>query len=144
MGYMKNDQEIAERIRELRGDMTQEELAARAGVSTLTVSNIERAVNSPTVTTLNALAGALKVSVMSFFAGDRDAMDAFIKRKLQQGPDSHDLGMAILDFARAAPEVRALASAILSADTSRLDGFEYSDGVRDALEALLKSLKQDR
>lgn len=130
---------IPERLRELRGEMTQADLAAVSGVSLNTIQNVE-AGKSPTVTTLNALAGALKVSVMSFFAGDRAAMDAFIKHQLRNGPNSHEISMSILFFARSPALDRGLAMSILTKDTSHLDGVECAPDVLQKLEALIASL----
>ncbi len=48
-------------------DMTQEQLAETAGVSTDLISNIERGINAPSFRTLEKLAGALNVSVIELF-----------------------------------------------------------------------------
>jgi transcriptional regulator with XRE-family HTH domain len=57
-------------IREERG-LSQRELAQRAGVSTNAISLIERDENSPSVSTLQNLAGALNVR-MSYFFDDHE------------------------------------------------------------------------
>lgn len=55
------------RVREERG-WSGHRLARRAGVSATTVSRIERGELSPTLRTLEQLAGAMDVSVASFFS----------------------------------------------------------------------------
>lgn len=58
------------RLRQQRG-LTQEELAARAGINRNYVGMIEREENSPTVDKLESLAIALDVDVTEFFAAVR-------------------------------------------------------------------------
>jgi len=50
--------------------LTQEELAGLAGVSTYTVSRLERDENVPTLATLTRLARALDADPQSLLAGD--------------------------------------------------------------------------
>ena len=57
-------------IREERG-LSQRELAQRAGISTNAISLIERDENSPSVSTLQNLAGALNIR-MSYFFDDHE------------------------------------------------------------------------
>ena len=54
---------VAQNLRRLRQDrgLTQEELAGQAGLNRNYVGMVERAENSPTVDTLEALAKALKI-----------------------------------------------------------------------------------
>ena len=54
---------IAARVKKLRGDMAQEKLAAKAGVSTATVNHIENAEANPTLDVLTRIAEALGVNV---------------------------------------------------------------------------------
>ena len=53
-------------IREERG-LTQSELASHSGISRATIQNVESGKQSPTVETLDALAGALGVPIGTFF-----------------------------------------------------------------------------
>ncbi len=59
------DLQLAAIVRELREDreMSQEELAGDAGISTAALSRIETAVSNPTWTTVRRLAGALDISL---------------------------------------------------------------------------------
>lgn len=61
--------DIGARLRSLRKEsrFTLAELAGRAGVSTSLVSQAERNLLSPSVTTLNALSGALGITMAKFF-----------------------------------------------------------------------------
>ena len=60
---------LGERLRRLRSErhLSQRELAKLAGISTNSVSLIERDEISPSVSTLQSLAGALKIKVSYFF-----------------------------------------------------------------------------
>jgi transcriptional regulator with XRE-family HTH domain len=66
MGQMSKVAENVRRIREGLG-MTQHDLAAASGLSRGGIQKIEGAIKSPTVTTLEALAGAMGVSIVEFF-----------------------------------------------------------------------------
>jgi transcriptional regulator with XRE-family HTH domain len=66
-------------IRDERG-FSQRELAQKAGVSTNAVSLIERDENSPSVSTLQALAGALGVKMSFFFEDDGPQSVLHVKR----------------------------------------------------------------
>ena len=68
------------RLRKARG-MTQQELAERSGLSVEFVGQVERAEKSPSVTSLERLAGALESAIADFFDGravnpanDRDSL----------------------------------------------------------------------
>ncbi|WP_221284850.1 helix-turn-helix domain-containing protein [Mucilaginibacter sp. SP1R1] len=60
---------FGERLRELRISerLSQEELANLADIPISQVGRIERGENNPTLSTIGALAAALKVSINSFF-----------------------------------------------------------------------------
>lgn len=60
---------FARRLRALRieREMTQEDLAQAAGLSTVFVSNIERGINVPSFESLEGLARALDVPVKALF-----------------------------------------------------------------------------
>ena len=64
-----NKPSLGERLRNLRTErrLSQRDLAKLAGISTNSVSLIERNEISPSVSTLQSLAGALKVKVSYFF-----------------------------------------------------------------------------
>lgn len=70
---MKNKGSVGSKLRTVREErgLSQRELAKRAGISTNAVSLIERDENSPSVSTLQNLAGALNVK-MSYFFDDHD------------------------------------------------------------------------
>lgn len=63
---------FARRLRTLRveREMTQEDLAKAAGLSTVFVSNMERGINAPSFESLEDLAKALDVSVKDLFDFD--------------------------------------------------------------------------
>jgi transcriptional regulator with XRE-family HTH domain len=55
---------IGPKIKELRGDQSQEDLAHDAGISVSTLSRIERGLHKPELTTLRRLAAALAVPLI--------------------------------------------------------------------------------
>lgn len=61
--------QFARRLKALRIEkqMTQEDLAKAAGVSTAFISSLERGINGPSLETLYHIAEALDVSVMELF-----------------------------------------------------------------------------
>ncbi len=66
---MDNKTSLGERLRQLRTErrLSQRDLAQLAGISTNSVSLIEREEISPSVSTLQSLAGALNIKVSYFF-----------------------------------------------------------------------------
>jgi transcriptional regulator with XRE-family HTH domain len=54
---------IGQKIRELRGELAQEQLALAAGISTSTLSRIERGTYQPRLPTLRKIAAALGVPI---------------------------------------------------------------------------------
>ena len=54
---------VGRKIRELRGELAQEQLALTAGISTSTLSRIERGAYQPRLPTLRKIAAALGVPV---------------------------------------------------------------------------------
>jgi transcriptional regulator with XRE-family HTH domain len=75
---MKLGAAVARRLRRFRhqSGLTQEELAARAGLNRNHIGMIEREENSPTVDTLEKLAAVLKIEPKLFFADDELISDA--------------------------------------------------------------------
>ena len=63
------------RLRELRvaAGLTQAELAERAGISVNFISLVERGLKSPTLSTMERLAAALKVPIMELFRFDSNS-----------------------------------------------------------------------
>jgi transcriptional regulator with XRE-family HTH domain len=59
-------------IRLLRGERSQEDLAHEAGISTSTLSRIERGLHQPSLPTLRKIAAALDVSPASLIGGTED------------------------------------------------------------------------
>jgi transcriptional regulator with XRE-family HTH domain len=58
-------------IKQLRGERTQEDLAHTAGISTSTLSRIERGMHQPSLPTLCKIAAALGVSPADLIDGPR-------------------------------------------------------------------------
>ena len=75
---MKLGAAVARRLRRFRhqSGLTQEELAARAGLNRNYIGMIEREENSPTVDTLEKLAAVLKIEPQLFFVDDEVISDA--------------------------------------------------------------------
>lgn len=73
---MKNDinKHFGKRLRQLRQmqDMTQEELAEAAGISTSFLGGIERGAKSPTIETIEKLAGALGLTLGEMMSFESD------------------------------------------------------------------------
>ena len=78
---MKQTQLLGARLRILRKEryLTQRELANQAGISVNAVSLIERNEISPSVSTLQSLAGALDVKISFFFADEEQAGVIYVK-----------------------------------------------------------------
>jgi transcriptional regulator with XRE-family HTH domain len=66
---------VSSRLKALRKDDTQGELAKRAGVSVDVIGKIERAETTPSLETLHRLCRALRVSLAEFFAFDAESKD---------------------------------------------------------------------
>jgi transcriptional regulator with XRE-family HTH domain len=66
---------VSSRLKALRKDDTQGELAERAGVSVDVIGKIERAETTPSLETLHRLCRALQVSLAEFFAFDAESKD---------------------------------------------------------------------
>jgi transcriptional regulator with XRE-family HTH domain len=54
---------VGQKIKQLRGELAQEQLALMAGISTSTLSRIERELYQPRLPTLRKIAAALGVSI---------------------------------------------------------------------------------
>jgi transcriptional regulator with XRE-family HTH domain len=89
---------LGKRLRSLRKErsLTQRNLAQQAGISVNAVSLIERNEISPSVTTLQSLAGALKVRVSYFFDDDTSAKTIFLAGKDMQAISSKGLTIETL------------------------------------------------
>lgn len=90
---------LAHRIRTLRAErrLTQEEFAARAGISISFVSMLERGERSPSYETLLQLAAALDVPACELFRGDEGEYDDPYFRTLGEFARSHRLTRAQVD-----------------------------------------------
>ncbi len=64
---------VGGRIRELRGNLSQEALAAKLEVATNTVSRWETGIYRPSIEDLDRLARFFKVSILTFFSRMRPA-----------------------------------------------------------------------
>lgn len=64
--------QMGQRIRQLRSDrqMSQEELAFKAGISPAHLGQIERATKNPTIDTISRIASALSVPITELFSDD--------------------------------------------------------------------------
>ena len=70
MPRMAPAQAFGRRVRRLRGQLTQGELAHRAGISPGFLARIERGLQNPTLTTIEKLAKALHVKPARLFEDD--------------------------------------------------------------------------
>jgi transcriptional regulator with XRE-family HTH domain len=61
------------RVRRLQAGLTLQNLAHAAGVSQSLISQVERGLASPSITTLRRIAGALEVPIAALFLGDEVA-----------------------------------------------------------------------
>jgi transcriptional regulator with XRE-family HTH domain len=61
---------IGEKIKQLRGELAQEQLALAAGISTSTLSRIERELHQPRLPTLRKIAAALDVPIGDLLDAD--------------------------------------------------------------------------
>ena len=59
---------VSQRLRDLRGDVTQKALAKKAGVSVYVIGKIEREETTPSLETVDRLCRALGVTASEFFA----------------------------------------------------------------------------
>lgn len=75
---MKTD--IGERIRSLRGELSQQEFADALGFSRAYVSDIERGKTKPSLEVLSAIAAKYRVSIDWIITG-RDILEAGLPRK---------------------------------------------------------------
>jgi len=86
---------LGSRLRALRKerDLTQRELASRAGISSNAISLIERSEISPSVATLQNLATALNVKMSYFF--DEDVLTNIVHVKPDERPSLESKGVTI-------------------------------------------------
>ena len=70
-------QDLGERIRQLRNqrEMSQEELAFKAGISAAHLGQIERALKSPTIETIGKISGALNVPLTMLFSDEYEPLE---------------------------------------------------------------------
>jgi transcriptional regulator with XRE-family HTH domain len=61
------------RVRRLQAGLTLQRLASAVGVSQSLISQVERGLASPSITTLRRIAGALEVPIAALFLGDEAA-----------------------------------------------------------------------
>lgn len=119
---------IGQRLRTLRKScgVTQIELADRSGVGHRTIQDIELSRTSPTVSTIEALAGALGVPTTALFAAPGPPTN----------PDHLQDAIDVLSaWQKAAPPQRALAMAVLTLDAAHLADYPSLGG---SLESVLK------
>ena len=95
---------LGSRLRNLRKErnLTQRELASRAGISVNAVSLIERNEISPSVATLQSLAGALDVKMSYFF--DEDVQVNVIHLETRQRPSIESNGITIESIGHRLPD----------------------------------------
>jgi transcriptional regulator with XRE-family HTH domain len=77
------DQQVGRALRGARAQsgLTLAELSSRSGVSTAMISKIERGQVSPSLVTLNALARAMGLPIINFFAATIEINEAALVRK---------------------------------------------------------------
>ena len=92
---MKKTSSLGSRLRALRKerDLTQRELASRAGISSNAISLIERSQISPSVATLQNLATALNVKMSYFF--DEEVQTNIMHVKPDERPSLESKGVTI-------------------------------------------------
>jgi transcriptional regulator with XRE-family HTH domain len=92
---MKKTSSLGSRLRALRKerDLTQRELASRAGISSNAISLIERSQISPSVATLQNLATALNVKMSYFF--DEEVQTNIMHVKPDERPSLESRGVTI-------------------------------------------------
>jgi transcriptional regulator with XRE-family HTH domain len=92
---MKKASSLGSRLRALRKerDLTQRELASRAGISSNAISLIERSQISPSVATLQNLATALNVKMSYFF--DEEVQTNIMHVKPDERPSLESKGVTI-------------------------------------------------
>lgn len=78
---MKEKFSCGVRLRQLRRErnMSQEDLALTAGVTTVYISEIERGLKNPTVLMIETLSNAMNLSLSEFFACSNDKNDSHKK-----------------------------------------------------------------
>jgi transcriptional regulator with XRE-family HTH domain len=64
---------VGKKIKQLRGELAQEQLALMAGISTSTLSRIERELYQPRLPTLRKIAGVLGVPIAHLLDADNEA-----------------------------------------------------------------------
>lgn len=82
-------------LRERKG-FTLRALAERCGLSVNAISQIERGENSPTVSSLHLLAGALEVPITDFFRDDDERAAVFVTSADRQGTETAGVRMESL------------------------------------------------
>lgn len=84
--------QIGEKIKELRiiNGLTQEELADRAELSKGFISQLERDLTSPSISTLEDILKCLGISVSDFFASEKDEQIVFSKDDYFEKDDLED------------------------------------------------------
>lgn len=84
--------QIGEKIKELRirNGLTQEELADRAELSKGFISQIERDLTSPSISTLEDILQCLGISVSDFFASEKDEQIVFGEEDYFEKDDATD------------------------------------------------------
>ena len=86
--------QLGQRLKELRAarDMSQEQLAERAGVNVTYLSSVERAKENPTLDMLEKLADALEVELVELFNFTWLGMnERELKKKIKSMVDTSDL-----------------------------------------------------
>lgn len=84
----RNVMTLGARLRTFRGNVSQRELAARAGLDITTINRIENDKIDPTVRTVERITGALGVTLAQFFqeTTPRGAADGASESRLPEGP----------------------------------------------------------
>ncbi len=128
---------LGKRVRALRRrmDLTAVELARQAHVSVATVSKIENGIISTSLSTLDALAGALRVPIAELFSGVEDRRDCSMvpagqgvvidRRGTRSGHHYRLLGHALRGAVVAEPYLVSLSEEADTFDQFRHAGIEF-------------------
>lgn len=117
---------LAEKVRSLRkaAEMTQSELAERAGLSFAVIQTLERGAADPRRKTLVAVANALGVAVSELLGEAASLQDSTPPSKGSLSPDfalnptAEDLVTILAEFLKVSPGRRSFAMSILFDDSS--------------------------
>lgn len=135
--YMGGMTGLSHNLKSLRksAGLTQQDLATHSGVSRRTIQEIEGGSTSPTVETLDALAGAIGCETNDLIGGksrpapqiEHSTAFPLSDRIVFEGPRFEDAAPILEAIQRADPALRALVLALLFERPDLLEGFPDID-----------------